>query len=257
MSSPGSFLAERKRVVPKLHHPCASDLQRSPKGSDIRLLVANEHLLFRASLRAVLDASSRCQVVGDSGDLSATLQLANEHRPDILLLGWQMSQQDDMRILRELAEFPHSLRIILVGVERHCATVVRAIQLGVRGILSIDTNCDELFDAIRKVMEGQYVLGQAAVDSLIHVATSPAPRSAFQKARQKFGITRREFDVISAVVAGFAIFAFASHSPPLVEERTYVRLRSLAKTLCLAKLQSVARNGPVLCPESARCGTQV
>ena len=114
-----------------------------------------------------------------------------------------------MRILRELAACPNSLRTILVGVETNCAAVVRAIQLGARGILSVETSSDELFDAIRRVMEGQFVLGQAAVDSLVQVATSPAPQTAFQKARQKFGITRREFDVISDVVAGFSTVEIA------------------------------------------------
>ena len=202
MSSLPSFISVAKPVVPSLHQLGASELSANCR--DIRVLVAIDHFLFRTSLRALLDASSRCQVVADAGDLKTTLQMTDEYRPDILLLGWQMSQQDDMRILRELAVCPYSLRVILVGVEQKSAAVVRAIQLGVRGILSNETGCDELFDAIRKVMDGQHVLGQAAVDSLVHIATNPAPRTAFQKAKQKFGITRREFDVISEVVAGFS-----------------------------------------------------
>lgn len=209
MSSPSSSVPAWKRVVPSLHQLRSGGVQTSTELHDIRVLVADDHLLFRTSLRALLDASSKFQVVGDCGDLRTTFQIAVDHKPNILLLGWQMSQEDDMRILRELAACPNSLRTILVGVETNCAAVVRAIQLGARGILSVETSSDELFDAIRRVMEGQFVLGQAAVDSLVQVATSPAPQTAFQKARQKFGITRREFDVISDVVAGFSTVEIA------------------------------------------------
>ena len=193
-------------VVPNLDQGflSSSDIHATTERQDVRVVIADDNVLFRGSLRALFRASFKCDVVADSGDPKTTLQLVREHSPDILLLGWRMSQQDDMKILRELASDQCSVRTVLIGFEEDNTALVNAIRLGIRAILSCETSCDELFEIFGKVMEGQYVFGQTAVHSLVHHATSPMPRSAFQKARQKFGITRREFELISEVVAGFS-----------------------------------------------------
>lgn len=184
--------------------PPASEVDEPTSPDVIRILVADDHVLFRNSLRVLLDARPDFHVIGETGDDATILRMAREQGPDILLLNWEMSRRNGMKILRELAASGLSACILLIAVTSDTADVARAIQLGVKGILSSETTEESLCEAIHKVLKGQYILGQAAVSSLVATATGPRPTTAFQSAKRKFGITRREFDVISEVVAGYS-----------------------------------------------------
>jgi DNA-binding NarL/FixJ family response regulator len=152
-------------------------------------------------LRALLDATGRFTVVGEATD--DVVRLISEHKPDILLLDWDMSQRDGMSIFSELAASGLSVHTILLSV-RPNADVAAAIQLGAKGILSHETTAESLCEGIRKVMDGQYVLGTAGISSLVGSLRNPRPRTAFETAQRKFGLTRREFEIMTWVVAGYS-----------------------------------------------------
>lgn len=63
---------------------------------------------------------------------------------------------------------------------------------------------ESLCESLRKVKNGEYVMGRVGVKSLIGSVRNPKPKSSFQLARRKFGVTRREFDIITAVAAGYS-----------------------------------------------------
>jgi two-component system nitrate/nitrite response regulator NarL len=152
----------------------------------------------------LLDATAGFHVIAETGDDAATVHMVRQQKPNILLLDWEMSRRNGMKILSELAASGLSACILLITAASDATDVARAIQFGAKGILSSETTEESLREAIHKVLKGQYVLGQAAVSSLVGTATGPRPTTAFQNAKRKFGITRREFDVISEVVAGYS-----------------------------------------------------
>jgi DNA-binding NarL/FixJ family response regulator len=124
--------------------------------------------------------------------------------PDVLLMDWHLALREGMNILSEVRRSGASINIILVSAPSDTRNLSQYIQLGVKGILLGDATAETLRDAIHEVMAGQYVLGNAAVASLVRAASAPTPSTAFQVAKRKFGITPREFEFISEVVAGWS-----------------------------------------------------
>lgn len=206
MSTPNSNGMPWKPSFPPVsnHQFSSTGIDISPTEKNIRVLVLHDHLLIRAGLCAVLNASTLCRVVGEAGDIATMIRILHEHKPDVVILGWNLSQQDDMSALLALSAFEPSVGILVYGVQSDSTGITRAMQLGVKGILSSETTSESLCDAIRRVVEGQYVIGQAGMVSLVQSATGPKPQTAFQRMRHKYGITRREYEVISELVAGYS-----------------------------------------------------
>lgn len=171
----------------------------------MRIVVAHGHGLSRSGLCALLDGREGTEIVGDAADPASAVRMVIELRPDVLLLDWDISCRDDMRVLREIASSSCRTRIILIGVSRSKdEDIWKAVQLGVAGILSEEATVESLCESLRKVKNGEYVMGRVGVESLIGSVRNPKPKSSFQLARRKFGVTRREFDIITAVAAGYS-----------------------------------------------------
>ena len=174
-------------------------------GRALRIALAHAHGLSRGGLRALLGGQKGIEIVGDAADYAATIRLVLEHEPDVLVLDWYISRHDDMRVLRELSISARSTRIVLIGVVKsEDGDIWKAIQLGVTGILSDETTTESLCESLRKVAQGEYVMGRVGVESLIGSVRNSKPKSSFQLARRKFGVTRREFEIIAAVAAGYS-----------------------------------------------------
>jgi DNA-binding NarL/FixJ family response regulator len=184
----------------------ANRASHANRGTQVtRIVLAHAHGLARSGLRALLDARQDIEVVSEAADHAGAVRSVFEHKPDVLLLDWDISCRDDMRVLREIASSGCSTRTVLIGVARSSdEDIWKAIQLGVAGILSDETTVDSLCEGLRKVMCGEHVMGKVGIESLIGSVRNPKPKSTFQLARRKFGVTRREFEVIVAVAAGYS-----------------------------------------------------
>lgn len=170
----------------------------------VRVIVAHPHPLLRSGLSALLRAKQDITIVGEASDEASTLQLISEQKPDVLVLDWDLTHSNDWQILKQISASGIGVRVVLIGVRDDDEDVHFAIQLGAAGILSNETTADSLHDSIQKVSAGQCVLGSVGVESLVGSLRNPKPKSRYQLARHKFGITRREFEVISAIVAGYS-----------------------------------------------------
>jgi len=209
MSFLSSFASSREPAGLQLPFPGFSTVDVPPGPELIRIVVVDDHILFRACLTSLLTAIPQYEVIGQAKDTETALRLVRELKPDLLLCDWELSQLEQMRILRELQKCDHPVRTILLTLPSHETEVASSIQLGVVGILSNEATPASLCDAIGKVMQGQYVLGRAGLASLVNSATDQNESSAFQKTRRKFGITRRKYQIVCEVVAGYSSMEIA------------------------------------------------
>ncbi len=183
-----------------------------------RILIADDHLLFRDGLRMLLNGEECFRVVGEAADVEPALQMVREQQPDILLLDWALSRREGMRILRGIMAAGLSVRTILLTVPVDKPDIVKAIQLGAFGVLPLDATSEMLFEGIRKAMEGEYCLGQEGVASLVCELRGHPQTSQPHSAKRQFGLTRREFEIVVAVVAGYSnleiaeTFSLSSHT---------------------------------------------
>jgi two-component system, NarL family, nitrate/nitrite response regulator NarL len=171
--------------------------------SPIRVLIADGHTLFRDGLRKLVDSEDGFEVVGDAADGDLVVALARQAQADIILLSLNMPRLDGMNILRDLAAAEIPARTLLLAEATDREQVVEALKLGAYGIVTKDSTTQRLYDSMRCVMAGQYWIGRESVSDLVRALRAFAPVEGQPRSRE-FGLTPREMEIVTLVVAGYS-----------------------------------------------------
>jgi two-component system, NarL family, nitrate/nitrite response regulator NarL len=174
------------------------------RSASIRIVIADDHPIFRRGLRHLLESEPGFTVIGEAADGEEAVQLARSARPDVLLLDVAMPRVSGLDALAELASDPGSIRTILLTASIEKADIVRALQLGAAGVVLKASASDLLLKCIHSVMAGQHWIGREAVSDVVKALRSYADAPAEKPARERFGLTARELEITSAVVAGLS-----------------------------------------------------
>lgn len=178
----------------------------SRKRRQIRLVIADDHPIFRDGLRRLLEAEADLEVLGEASDGAEAMNLAHQLKPDILLLDLAMLKDPGLEALRQLSTpvDPSPVRVILLTASITKDQIVEALQLGARGIVLKDSATQVLLKAIQTVISGEYWVHREPVSTLVQYLRELV-QSTYDEARQKkFGLTPRELEIISAVQAGYS-----------------------------------------------------
>ena len=175
------------------------------KSQPIRLVIADDHPIFRDGLRRLLEAESDLKVIGGARDGAEAVKLARQLKPDIMLLDLAMPKHPGLEALRDLSNGEaNSVRVILLTAAAEKKEIVEALQLGARGVVLKDSATQLLLKAIHTVMAGEYWVGRESVSNLVQYLRNLVQSSGDEAKQKKFGLTPRELEIVSAVVAGFA-----------------------------------------------------
>jgi len=178
----------------------------------VRTVVADDECLFRASLRQLLavpppvikdvygvEVGPGFDVVGEAGSGDETVRVVRAVKPDLLVLDLQMPRMSGLEALRDLAPIDAGMRTILLAGAIDRPQLMKAVDLGVRGLVLKGSTTELLFEAITCVMAGQYWLGQSLVTDLLEIVR-PLIKSS---KTADVGLTRREREVLKLVASGY------------------------------------------------------
>ncbi|MGB6844825.1 MAG: response regulator transcription factor, partial [Candidatus Acidiferrales bacterium] len=121
----------------------------------VRILVADDHAIFRDGLRKLLEAADDVQIVGEASNGNECVKMLAKLKPDILLLDLRMPEKDGLGVLEEVNFDSLPTRVIVLTAAEDDRDVVRAMRLGARGVVLKQSASDLLLKSIRKVHDGE------------------------------------------------------------------------------------------------------
>jgi two-component system NarL family response regulator len=163
--------------------------QYSPKTAPLRVLIAEDHLIARLGVRAIITSQPDMQVVAEAINGEQAVALFREHRPDVMVADMRMPVKDGCEAVAEICrEFP-AARIVALSTFSGDQDVRRALAAGVKAYLSKGALYEELIEAIRAVHAGRQYMNPAVVAHL--AGQPPCP-----------DLSSRELDVLGLIVQG-------------------------------------------------------
>jgi DNA-binding NarL/FixJ family response regulator len=175
------------------------------RSQTIRIVIADDHPIFRDGLRRLLEAEHGLKVIGEASDGNDAVKLARQLKPDIMLLDLAMPRQPGLEALRDLSTGgANGVKVILLTAAAEKHQIVEALQLGARGVVLKDSATQLLLKSIHTVMAGEYWVGREAVSNLVAYLRTQMQASHEESRQKKFGLTPRELEIVSAVVAGYS-----------------------------------------------------
>jgi NarL family two-component system response regulator YdfI len=161
----------------------------------IRVLVADDHLVVREGLTAILEVADDIEPVGEASDGAEAVRLARELRPDVVLMDLRMPNVDGIEAIEQIKEGSSEIEIVILTTYDDDEYILRGLRAGARGYLLKDTGREALFEAIRAAARGESLLPGSVVDKV--VAHLSEPRPAIAQA-----LTAREAQVLASLAAG-------------------------------------------------------
>lgn len=171
----------------------------------IRVLLADDHALVRAGIRALLERMDRVEVVGEAGDGRRALDLIQELRPDIVLLDITMPGLSGFEVLKETTEKFPEVHVIALTVHDAEEYAFQALRSGAAGYLPKSAASAELEEAILLVMDGQkYLSPKIAQRAVLMYLQSGQAGSTLQE------LTPRQREVLTLISEGCSTKDIAS-----------------------------------------------
>jgi len=171
-----------------------------PSKPAIRILMADDHPIFRDGVRKLLESDDSISIVGEVSNGAECIAALTKLKPDILLLDLRMPEKDGLAVLEEVNFDTLSTRVIVLTATEDDNDVVRAVRLGARGVVLKQSATDLLLKSIQKVHSGEIWLDKRMTQEVMRAFTKSAeggPR------REKPLLSDREREIVALVAQGF------------------------------------------------------
>src|SRR5579863_3538565 len=165
----------------------------------IRILVADDHAIFREGLRKLLDAAEEIQIVGEASNGVECIKMLAKYKPDILLLDLRMPEKDGLGVLEEINFDSMPTRVIVLTAAEDDRDVVRAMRLGARGVVLKKSAIDLLVKCILRVHAGEIWLDPHVTAEVVNAFSAP-PKTGVRV--EKKLLSDREMEVVHLVAKG-------------------------------------------------------
>ncbi len=172
----------------------------------IRVLIADDHALFRRGLEMVLEEEDDIDLVGQASDGTEAVAVAGESLPDIVLMDIRMPKSSGIEACRGIKEVAPSAKIVILTISDEEEDLFEAIRAGASGYLLKDIPLDEVAEAVRAVHGGQSLINPSMAGKLLTEFATLAKRDTEEEeAAQHVAppkLTDREMEVLKLVARG-------------------------------------------------------
>ena len=170
-----------------------------PSISPLRVLLVDDHPLFRSGLKALLQRQNDFHVVGEAGDGLEGVKQAELLKPDVVLLDLDMPVMHGRDALAQILSSQPNLAVLMLTVSEDSDDLAECMRLGARGYLLKNINAEFLLSSIRRAVEGDSVLSPEMTTKLIQRMRQPAQK---QNEPAYESLTPRERETLAWLAQG-------------------------------------------------------
>ncbi len=195
----------------------------------IRILLVDDHTLFRSGLKALLLRQADFEVVGEASDGLEGVKLAEQLHPDLVLLDLDMPAMSGIEALAQMVEMNHDMPVVMLTVSEDAEDLKEAFVLGARGYLVKNIEADYLVSSIRQIIAGESVMSPEMTSKFVNgiraknISLMPEVRPENVKS-----LTEREKQILGCLAQG-------------ASNREMAQLLNMSESTVKAHLQRIMR----------------
>ena len=203
----------------------------------IRVLLVDDHTLFRSGIKSLLQRNNDFEVVGEAGDGLEGIKRARSLKPDVALIDLHMAGVSGLEAVKAITEEMPDVRVLMLTVSEDAQDLIDALRAGASGYLLKNIETDTLVDAIRRAAKGESIVSQQMTAKLIQgVRKQPMADPAVLE-RDKF--SPRERDIMSSLALGESNKEIA-RKLDLAESTVKIHVQNIFKKLNMSSRVQVA-----------------
>jgi two-component system response regulator DegU len=211
----------------------------------IRLMLADDHRMLREGLSRSMSEQG-FDVVGEAGDGEQAVKLAEQLRPDVVLMDVTMPEMDGVEATRQIRASLPNIRVVMLTMHADQEVLAAAIRAGASGYLVKDCSTAEIAAAVRMAVSGETALSPQLAASMLDEVRRLDGAQSFGAAEEERVITRREEEVLQLIADGC--------STPEVAERLYISQKTVKNHLASIYQKLDARDRTQAVLQAVRMG---
>ncbi len=172
----------------------------------MRVILADDHTLFRAGIKSILERVGGVNVVAESGDGREALEMVEKHRPDVALLDITMPGLNGLEVAGRVAGVSPNTRVVILSMHANEGYVAQALRAGVAGYLLKDAASRDLESALKTVLRGGTYLSPSISKQVVEMFL----RSDEPSADPLSGLTARQREILQLIAEGRSTKEIAS-----------------------------------------------
>ncbi len=168
----------------------------------IKVLLADDHVLVRKGIIAMLESEQDIEVVGEANNGMEALEMAQKYNPDILIMDIRMPEMNGLDATGKLPQYSPNTRSLILSMHDSDDYVLQSLQVGAYGYLLKDTEKTEFLKAIHQVMQGNKYYSGTVSNALASQLLGNRTMSTPTAPANDYGLTKREKEILSLVIQG-------------------------------------------------------